>query len=80
MSIADNGPGRVSAAGRKIEVSARGLLLESRDRADHPHAREETCSIRKPHTPHPYGPIHAGGGLTYWCPRNDRHPIPEETP
>lgn len=62
------------------EPSARGRLLASPDRADHPHAVAlgqctlhahaaggERCAIKRVHPPHPYGPIHPSGGLAHWC-------------
>lgn len=58
-----------------IGQSENALRLASLDRADHPNAEERRCLIRdhRPR-PHPYGPIHADGGLTYWCPG------PQESP
>lgn len=50
------------------EPSPRGRLLASRDRADHPAAKDERCSIKRIHEPHPYGAIQPEGGLRYWCP------------
>lgn len=63
-----------------IEVSERGRLLASKDRANHPNAVAlgqchlhphagggERCEIKRPHMAHPYGAIHPAGGLAHWC-------------
>lgn len=49
------------------EPTEKGKRLASRDWADHPHAKDERCSIKRVHEPHPYGAITPGGGLRYWC-------------
>lgn len=41
---------------------------ESRNRGDHPGAIDQKCQIKRPHDAHPYGAIHAEGGLLFWCP------------
>lgn len=52
------------------DVPTTGLF--SRDRADHPHAVDQHCQLTRPHEySHPYGRIHPGGGLAFWCEGSD---------
>ncbi len=66
---------------RALGPNALGLVVAtaqggraSRDRADHPGALDQVCSLIRPHDPHPYGPVLGAHGLAYWCPGADELP------